>query len=43
MELINDAQFGPEYFPNAANSEVSVLDQLQLALIAGGIGDVVPA
>ena len=43
MELINDRQFGTEAYPAEPNLEASVLDQLQLALIAGGIGDVVPA
>jgi hypothetical protein len=43
MDLINDMQFAAEPFAAELNVEVSVLDQLQLALVAGGIGDVVPA
>jgi hypothetical protein len=43
MDLINDVQSGIEFLSTESNQEISVLDQLQLALIAGGIGDVVPA
>ena len=43
MELINDVHLTTEFNLTETNLEVSVLDQLQLALIAGGIGDVVPA
>jgi hypothetical protein len=43
MELINDAQLDIELLSPESKLEISVLDQLQLALIAGGIGDVVPA
>ena len=43
MDLINDVQFPPDCFAPDSNLEVSLLDQLQLAMIAGGIGDVVPA
>ena len=43
MDLINDAQFAVDSFAPESGLEVSLLDQLQLAMIAGGIGDVVPA
>jgi hypothetical protein len=43
MDLINDAQSGTEFLSTESSREISVLDQLQLAMIAGGIGDVVPA
>jgi hypothetical protein len=43
MDLINDTQSGTEFLSTESSREISVLDQLQLAMIAGGIGDVVPA
>jgi len=43
MDLINDAQFAADCFAAETSLEVSLLGELQLAMIAGGIGDVVPA